>query len=58
MSIPELTNVRTSGRINPSPTMGYKFYPCKLRVMEHGFGGFSRISQIGSWENVLTFISQ
>ncbi|MCL2049059.1 MAG: hypothetical protein FWG87_10065 [Defluviitaleaceae bacterium] len=30
-------------------TMEYSVYPCKLRVGEHGFDGFSRISRIGSW---------
>ncbi|MCL2047967.1 MAG: hypothetical protein FWG87_04490 [Defluviitaleaceae bacterium] len=28
--------------------VGYKFYLCKLRVVEHGFNGFSRIRRIGS----------
>ncbi|MCL2047882.1 MAG: hypothetical protein FWG87_04050 [Defluviitaleaceae bacterium] len=33
----------------------YRGYPCKLRVAEHGFGGFSRILRIGSWENRVPF---
>ncbi|MCL2047875.1 MAG: hypothetical protein FWG87_04015 [Defluviitaleaceae bacterium] len=35
--------------------MDYKLYPCKLRVMGHGFNGFSRILRIGSWENISPF---
>ncbi|MCL2048608.1 MAG: hypothetical protein FWG87_07750 [Defluviitaleaceae bacterium] len=33
--------------------MEYKFYLCKLKVMERGFYGFSRIMRIGSWKNPL-----
>ncbi|MCL2048826.1 MAG: hypothetical protein FWG87_08870 [Defluviitaleaceae bacterium] len=35
--------------------VGYRFYLCKLRVMEHGFGGFTRIRRIGSWGNISPF---
>ncbi|MCL2047888.1 MAG: hypothetical protein FWG87_04080 [Defluviitaleaceae bacterium] len=36
-------------------TMECKFYPCKLKLAEHGFDGFSRIWRIGSWENIPPF---
>ncbi|MCL2048718.1 MAG: hypothetical protein FWG87_08320 [Defluviitaleaceae bacterium] len=35
----------------------WELYPCKLRVMGRGFNGFTRISRIGSWENILPFSS-
>ncbi|MCL2047287.1 MAG: hypothetical protein FWG87_01045 [Defluviitaleaceae bacterium] len=33
----------------------YRFYPCRLKVIGHGFNGFTRISRIGSWENISPF---
>ncbi|MCL2047201.1 MAG: hypothetical protein FWG87_00600 [Defluviitaleaceae bacterium] len=33
----------------------WKFCPCKLRIVERGFNGFSRIWRIGSWENISPF---